>query len=167
MELNKNFVDEILEKLVWAEVSKRFTFDEQQLDRYMEDVDWKEISDNRDIRWTTALLGKFKNKIDWEILSSTYDRDNTIFTEAHLEKFKDHWNWAELSRNTYIPFSVDLIDAFAQNWDWDTLITNRSVEQFIDLEFLMKYKHYISAEKLWDSYVEIRKNKIIKEIQKI
>lgn len=67
------------------------------LEKHKNKVDWKEISENKNIVWTPAMLDKFKKLIDWQKLSDTCCE--TIFTEDCLEQFKDYWDWSMLSEN--------------------------------------------------------------------
>ena len=41
------------------------------------------------------MLLKFSKKLDWKILSGNISEE--WFTEAHLEEFKDKWDWSEVA----------------------------------------------------------------------
>lgn len=80
------------------------------LDKHKNQVDWKLISQNRNIVWTPAMLEKFKKFIDWKELSST--GCETILTGDILEQYKYYWDWSELSENTDLKMNYQLIDRF-------------------------------------------------------
>lgn len=45
------------------------------------------------------MLQKFSKKVDWKRLSGQVYGSVEWFTEAHLEEFKDKWDWTLLSNN--------------------------------------------------------------------
>jgi len=165
MTLNDGFMNKMLECLAWSEISRDFTFDEQLLAKFQENVDWPNISANSYIRWASTMLEEFKNRIDWDILSSSYPcrREYCVFSISNLEKYKEYWNWTNLSKNRYIEFSIEKIERLAQEWDWDILIDNSEFKEMLDIDILFKYKQYISAPKFWDSLVGLKTKQIIEE----
>ncbi|MGM9728187.1 MAG: hypothetical protein ACI3YJ_11420 [Prevotella sp.] len=68
--LNKELVSRMMDDAAWKELSKDFPWTEQLLEKYMNYVDWKEISRNNDVVWTKSLLEKFKHRLDWHELTS-------------------------------------------------------------------------------------------------
>ena len=64
------------------------------LEKYQDKVNWDEVTENRNIRWTTSMIQKFQKKINWEMFSRI--ADDTILTESNIETFKERWNWHEL-----------------------------------------------------------------------
>ncbi|MEI6697351.1 MAG: hypothetical protein WCO13_14955, partial [Bacteroidota bacterium] len=59
------------------------------------------------------------------------------FGEYH-NKFKIKWDWEKLSLNTYLPWSIDLIDTYYSKWYWDCLSKNKG----IPFTFLIIEKYY-------------------------
>lgn len=78
--LNKELVSRMMDEEAWKELSKDFPWTEQLLEKYMNYVDWKEISENIDVVWTKSLLENFKHKLDWHKLSS--NNSPLLFTIA-------------------------------------------------------------------------------------
>ena len=95
--LCEGVVAQMMDTEAWNNISGNFPFSEAQLEKYTDKLDWKEVSGNSNIFWTTQMLEKFKRKLDWTALSRRIQEEN-VSTEL-LEKFKDDWNWEELSDN--------------------------------------------------------------------
>ena len=85
-----------------------------------------------------------------------------------LEKFKDNWNWEELSDNNCL--TPELIDQFADYINWKALINNWSCcEKLATEEFIRKYSDRIPAcdfkdSRLWREMVEKKEKEIKKQI---
>lgn len=135
----------------WEELSREFAWTEQMLEKYEDRVDWKEISYNGNIVWTPAMLDKFRKLIDWQALSST--DCETILTEECLERFKDYWNWSELSKNCHIELNYRLIDKFIDQWDWLELINRWGDNILYNIDFLERYAAKIPSNLLQDSHL--------------
>ena len=154
----------------WKELSGRFNWSETLLEKYQDKLDWDEVSDNREIQWTIPMLEKFKDRINWDVLSRNPDK--YMLTEAFIETFRDKWNWSKLSDCYYLKITYELLDKFADKWDWAMIIDryhHSPVYEGKGMDFYLKYKKYISAEKLkgsrlWDEIVEQQKQQLIGEI---
>ena len=81
--LNKELVSRMMDEAAWKELSKDFSWTERLLEKYMNYVDWKELSGNHDVVWTKSLLENFKHKLDWHKLSS--NNSPLLFTEDNIE----------------------------------------------------------------------------------
>ena len=118
------------------------------------------------------MLKKFSSKLDWKELSRIIDND--WFTEAHLEAFKDKWDWAMLASNYLL--SDRLIDKYTDYIDWNAFIGAEGFycglprdESFDAISFYEKYKEHISMSTfhnsdLWDKIVEQRRKQLLAEI---
>lgn len=109
------------------------------------------------------MIEKFKNKVDWEELSSS-DNEH-LFTTENLEKYKEYWNWRELSRNSNIELTPALLEQFAEYWDWSEIIDCYRRDKLYSMEFLEKYQNHIPASalqrsRLWDKLVEDEKKQL-------
>ena len=158
--LSNEFMAKVLEEKAWKELSGELPWTEQLLEKYKDKVDWKEISTNRNIVWTVPMIEKFKRHIDWDCLSGS-DNDH-LFTAELLERYKDRWNWQELSRNSSLPITDRLLEQFADLWDWSEIIDCRWRNDMYGAAFYEKYKERISASalqnsRLWDKMVEDEK----------
>lgn len=143
------FIEKVLMDSAWKSLSEDFQWTEQWLEKYKDKVDWKEISGNRNILWSPSMLEKFKKLLDWKSISGT--NCQLILTEECLERFKDYWDWSELSENTTIELNYALIDKFIDNWDWTELINRWHEDSIYSAEFLEKYIEHIPSSKLQDS----------------
>ena len=63
--------------------------------------------------------------------------------EELLERFKDKWNWHELSVNEALPWSLALIEQFKDKWDWsvfcDTAVACLPKLSLQDIDEVMSY----------------------------
>lgn len=109
--------------------------------------DFKELSNISNITWYEKLVDKFRDKWDWEVLSSEECRllkagDNLIL--RRLSKFKSKIHWGTLSAREDIKLSQNIVQRFSKEaWDWKALSKNS--EFSFDEEFLIEYR-----EKEWD-----------------
>lgn len=112
------------------------------------------------------MLEKFKGRIDWMGVSK---RINSLaITSSAIEKFKEYWNWEELSSNNDVQLSYELLDNYIDRWDWAGIIDRYNVNLFNE-DFLTHYQEYIPISKLqdsrlWQEIIEIRKSKLIDQI---
>lgn len=164
--LCEGVVAQMMDTEAWGNVSGNFPFSEAQLEKYADKLDWKEVSGNTDIFWSVQMLEKFKRRIDWTALSRCLQEENV--SAELLEKFKDYWNWEELSDNNCL--TPELIDQFADYINWKALINNWSCcEKLATEEFIRKYSDRIPAcdfkdSRLWREMVEKKEKEIKKQI---
>ena len=166
--LNKELVSRMMDETAWKELSKDFPWTEQLLEKYMNDVDWKEISGNNDVVWTKSLLEKFKHKLDWQKLTS--NTSPLLFTEDNIETFQDYWDWKVLSDKSCICMTHELLIKYADRWHWAYIIDRYGNDTITyNEEFLERYGEYIPASelggsKLWDCIIEKRIKALKQEI---
>jgi hypothetical protein len=44
-----------------------------------------------------------------------------------IEQFADRWCWGSLSSNEFLPWSLNLIERFVDRWDWVRLSGNEAL----------------------------------------
>ena len=69
--------------------------------------------EERRIDWDVeglSMLDKFKRRIDWSKLSGR--EEETLMATENIERFKDYWDWKELSNNDALEWSIPLIELF-------------------------------------------------------
>lgn len=167
--LSNEFMQKIMNEEAWKELSNDFNWSEALLEKYQDKVNWDEISRNRCIRWTIPMIQKFKNRINWEAFSEYISGES--LPENILETFKDKWNWHELTANSEVPLSYELLDKYADLWDWEEVI-DRYYTNFYEghaIEFYERYKEHIPIAKiqnsrLWQEIVSQQKRQLIAEI---
>ena len=169
--INDEFMQQIATEEAWKELSQNFAWTETLLEKYADKLDPKLISQNNFIRWTIPMLKKFRG-LDWTELSERIDND--WFTEAHIEAFKDKWDWSSLVVNFRL--SEKLIDKYVDYIDWDSLIgVSRCSDglpwddSFDAISFYGKYKEHISMStfqksNLWKKIVEQTRRQLMAEI---
>ena len=166
--LNKELVSRMMDEAAWKELSKDFPWTEQLLEKYMNYVDWKEISGNDNVVWTKSLLEKFKHRLDWQKLSS--NNSPLLFTEDNIETFQDYWDWKVLSDKSCINMTHELLIKYADRWNWAYIIDRYGDDSITyNEEFLERYGEYIPASelggsKLWDCIIEKRIKALKQEI---
>lgn len=151
----------------WNILSEEFDWTESLLEKYQENLNWKSISENRQIKWNLTMLDKFKERLHWDILSKEIHSEQ--ITPEILEKFKDRWDWYKLSANWHIDLTCEIIDKYAECWDWKELIDHRFKSNPYETDpigFYEKYKKYIphyilKDSSLWESIVNVRKEQLI------
>lgn len=159
--LCEGIVAQMMASEAWSNVSMEFPFSEAQLEKYDEKIDWDSISGNSNITWTVSMLEKFKKKINWTKLSGNLQEHN-INLEL-IEKFKDCWNWEELSQDSNL--TPEFIEKFADYINWRALINNYWCEKWCTEEFVKKYSDRIPASefkdsKLWRNLLDKKENEI-------
>ena len=165
---NNNFMEKVMEDEAWKKLSSDFPWTETMLEKYQNKVDWEEVSNNYNMLWTPSMLDKFKWKINWHQLSSR--SSEALMTTENIERFKDYWDWKELSGNDSLAWSEQLIERFIDYWDWERLLNNYRLDnKILNNKFFEKYQDRIPASKLqnsnlWDNMVEEEKRKIIARI---
>lgn len=144
METKNYFMEQELEREAWEKLSCEFHWTEETLKKCSWKVDWKEVSDNKEIFWTDSMLETFKDNIDWKTLSCS--RSVSLLRVENLEKYKDRWDWKELSGSSVIQWSLELIDRFIDYWDWEELIDNYELNELklFNRDFLNKYLPTVS-----------------------
>ena len=173
--LSNEFMQKILNEEAWkglANFNSGIIWSEALLEKYQDKVDWDEISSNSGICWTIPMIQKFKNRINWDTFSEYFDKiEGEMVTENIIETFKDKWNWNELSQNSNVSLSFELLDKYADLWDWEEVI-DRYCNNFYEgkaIEFYERYKDHIPAAKvqnsrLWYEIVSQQKRQLIAEI---
>jgi hypothetical protein len=162
----EEFFKRIREHDAWKKISAEWDFPDKIIERYADKWDWKELSENQAIWWSEELLEKFKNRIDWNLLSSVamrrsnYRSNSLAFDWNIVKKFDSYWNWQLLSENAE-NISTEIIERFLDKWDWKILIDNRNINW--SFELFEKYKRYIPVSDfdhlkrsaLWSDLVDI------------
>lgn len=168
--LSNDFMQHIATDEAWKELSQDFNWSETMLEKFLDKVDWNEISSNSKICWTVPMIQKFKNRIQWDSFS---ENNGLSITESIIEAFKDKWNWHKLSANTNVTMSYELLDKYADLWDWNEIIDRYGYNVLFDnhgIEFYERYKDRIPAAKvqnssLWREIVSQRKVLLLEEIK--
>ncbi len=149
--LSNDFMQKIATEEAWKELSGDFQWNESLLEKYQDKVDWHEVSENTNILWTIPMVQKFKNRIDWDKFSRHAEKE--ALTEVFIAAFKDKWNWSELSENSNLELTHELLDKFSDYWVWEEIIDRYSNNLFDDMgiDFYERYKDHIPAAKLQNS----------------
>lgn len=182
-QLNDYLLNKQLRKEAMKEISGNFPLTEVLMREYRNELDWSEVSRNNSINWNASMIEFLERRIDWSVFSSF--ADEKILTPNLIERFKDRWDWKELSGNRDLHLSYELIDKYIDKWNWPSLMDNigrRSLnsigyrhnrtlkdDSISPKEFLARYHQYIPADGfdnscLWDQLVEEEQNKIEQEL---
>ena len=111
-----------------------YPFNEDELRKYSEILDWEIVSMNSNINWTETLYQEFKNKLDVGGLSSCHNFPWTEkFIDDHIEElFYDFSPEGELektdfARNRGLPWSEEFMEKYTEHWNWMWLSLNESI----------------------------------------
>ncbi|MGJ1292435.1 MULTISPECIES: hypothetical protein [Bacteroidota] len=110
-----------------------------------ENMDWKVLS--RSIRWDAHYIKKYSDYIDWDELSSN---SNIEFSVELIKECKDQLNFSNLSINPSV-VSVIKIYPKSNKWNWDKVILNRGFNYKNDFFFL--YKNYIKYSGIIEKWI--------------
>jgi hypothetical protein len=144
--LGNYLTQKLVHKCAMKSVSTEYPLTDEMLKKYRNELDWDEVSDNRNIGWTIEMIDRWENYLNWKIFSQT--SNEALLTPEILEKFKDQWDWGELSGNQCLKLTFDLIDKYIDRWDWDRLINrwNDEESKIYSWEFLQRYEQHIPVE---------------------
>lgn len=118
---------------------------ESYLETHKDELDWQRISQSN-IYWTTKMIDKFKEQIDWNTFS--LDGSPNVYTMQNLETFKEYWRWSLLSLNCNVPWNNELLDRFADYLNWNQLICQTLPFHWFTIEFYIRYQKYIPVQSL-------------------
>lgn len=160
---NNEFLTSVLYAEAWKKVSDE-SLSIEMIEKFQDKLDWETLSQNRNILWTATGIAKFAGKINWSDFSQ-YCNVN-ILTDENLNKFKEKWNWKNLSARDEIYNNWKLLDKFVDMMDWADIIDNWDIEHAE--EFVERYQQYIPLNKLqtsrlWDKLVENKAEQLLKE----
>lgn len=136
----------MIEEEAWKDLSGNYPWNEAILEKYKDKVDWEEISSNCSIEWTVSMLERFKRNINWTELSRRANKG--LLIPEVVERFKDRWDWKELSENSDLP--IDTIRKMADYVDWRALV-ERGYRHDFSMAFLKEFEDRIPASSLKDS----------------
>jgi hypothetical protein len=105
--------------------------------------DFKELSKLENITRSESVVHFFKQKWDWDILSSeksklltTKNKDGVLFNERLFQKFEKFINFEVISHRKDAFLNFEILNKFNdKNWDWKALSGNESLK--IDKKYLL------------------------------
>lgn len=113
-------------------LSVHFQLDEQLLSMYSDDFDWREISLNKNVKWSKDLARKFTTRFDWFLFSKFSKNPYELISFGEV-------NWKGLVQNENFNLDISFIDSHLSQIDFDSLSLNLSfswtfniVEQYKD-----------------------------------
>jgi hypothetical protein len=101
-------------------ISCQFSIPLEILDYFEDTLIWKTdndtlhtqgISSNSFIDWTGELLVKYRNRLDWSAVSLSII-GRSIWNETILNEFESEIDWSNLSLNSSIPWSAELLKKY-------------------------------------------------------
>lgn len=161
---NNEFLNSILETEAWKRISQREILSVDMIEKFAENLDWKEVSGNGNVLWTVEGVNRFASKIQWDEFSRNCP-DNFI-SEFTLQKFSSKWDWKVLSNRDLIYNNWKLLDKFANKIVWSEVVTNYNIEK--PIEFFIHFQQYlpdtvIRDSRLWHDMVESRAQNILQK----
>lgn len=167
--LSNEFMQHIAEEDAWKKLTNEIHWSEAMLEKYEKKIDWKELSERRDILWTIPMIQKFRHRLNWDSLSGNISEES--LTDECIATFAERWSWSELSRNSNLNLTDELLEKYADNLDWEIVIDRYrdNIFEGRGIDFYEKYKEHIPAAKLpssslWDEIVNQSKRQILNEI---
>ena len=133
------------------------------LSEFAELWDFKELSKLDNITRSESIVNYFRQKWDWDILSSeksklltTKNKNEVLFNEHLFQKFEQFINFEVISNRKDALLDFEILNKFNdKNWDWKALSSNESLN--IEKEILLNEL----LEKPWDWKI-LSNNPVIK-----
>jgi len=108
-------------------------------------LNWVGLSRNESLPWKNNIIGEFKNKWDWDLISIN---NGVGLTCEQIEKYNDKLRWQAtklntntIADNTSLPWSEELIDKYFEKWHWESLALNKGINWTDNM--IKKYKGQI------------------------
>lgn len=140
----------------WAYLSERKDLEiDYHLLRETKDKPWNFTLLTRHFISDTLLLENcldllFEKKLDWGMLSSL---SLPLFNANFIDKYKDYWDWAALSKNNSLQLNEELIQSF-DYWHYVDLTQRKEVIENPHWIFMLKNKDwdwdYISSSSTYN-----------------
>lgn len=154
----KNF---ILKNSEWVRryLLRRYPLSLYLIEKYIGNVDWQRLSENREIDYTEEFCLKHKVRIDWEsfnpMKSSIFKgegRDARLI--SFLDKFKDKINWNAVSIGLNQPENAEKVLLYFEDyWVWELISVNEDL--FWELALLRRFKYKLDWKSLcYNSQIE-------------
>ena len=106
---------------------------------------WKKLSSNKKIGWSSKIIDKFIDKWNW---SSLGRNESVSFNQELIDKFGDRWNWYSFNDNDKFPWSFELVEKYEDKLDFDFIFSCEAIP--ISIKLMEKYKN-IWNEHHWSS----------------
>ena len=122
------------------------------LSKFSELWDFKELSKLGNITRSESIVNYFRQKWDWDILSSeksklltTKNKEGVLFNKRLFQKFERFINFEVISNRKDAFLDFEILNKFNdKNWDWNALSSNESLK--IEKEILLNEL----LDKPWD-----------------
>ena len=95
-----------------------YPFEPDELEDWEAILDWKSISDNKQIKWSPKLIRRFCNKWDW--LSLWMNKSVLCWDAELLEEFKDKINWDVIVWSS-VNWTKKLHEKFEKHLTWSRI----------------------------------------------
>ena len=105
------------------------------------------------------ILEKFKRRINWTEFTRRCDED--VLTPEIIDRFKDYFDWKELSKKSSL--TIAIAEKYPDLIDWKEIICCYYNDDILTRDFFEKYKEYIPASAFMDSHLW---NNIVADIRK-
>lgn len=120
---------------------------------FQDKLDFKLISLNRTVKWSTELIEKFETRWDWSWLSGN---GSLPWSQSLIEKYADKWRWTQgdtwhtykgidalsesISANRGIPWDIKLIERYCDLLDWSYF--SITIRRQLTPEMLSRFKDF-------------------------
>jgi hypothetical protein len=102
-------------------------------------------------KFDSNLIFYVKDIVNWRLLSRKYE-----WTIIEIEKFKEYIDWSLLSNNRGIKWTIEILKKYKEKWDWEGIGSNRSVVN-LDLNTLIQFANNNCFLQQRYTYIKIRK----------
>jgi len=158
----------------WRLISRYYPLSDEQITELLPVIDWKELSENRNMTWNIKTIALFTDNLCWDTLtlnpialsnpkvldlfgSSIRWKTNCTFpidTIASntgipwsiplIEKYIEKLDFQALSFNGSLPWSKPLLEHFRDHWDYKFLSMNTEIPWNLDWFEAFLGEHFLS-----------------------
>ena len=115
-----------------AYISAYFPLNHALIEKFRYDLNWKSISSNSEIEWTSKFIEDNKNHLVWHLLVGN---PGIPLTEEFILHYKKRIDWDYLAHNPTLPLTDSFINACGRNLkvaETNPNITNSFIEEHPD-----------------------------------
>ncbi|MEZ0373671.1 MAG: hypothetical protein ACAI44_31560 [Candidatus Sericytochromatia bacterium] len=110
---------------------------------------WSSLCGNSAVKWTPALLEKYKDRLDWGRLGKYLGMP---WSEAEIMPFEELWYWPYLARNPRIIWTEDMIHRHAEEIDWSKITYSSPALE--NPEMVLRYRDKLDWRYIdWNPYI--------------
>ncbi len=153
IEWSIEFLNKYIEKWNWSKVSlnKKLPWSIELIEKFKNKWVWSELAKNNVLPWSSKLLYLFEREFvnKYDVQGNVQDDEMPIYPKWYyfnsetkdaiskntlipwsIDLIRDYeymLNWDIFSQNENLPWTIELIESFIDKWNWSYLSSNKSI----------------------------------------